>query len=256
MKRLKHELLELACWFGSLPRTKSQAFYDFLDGGQKRQESIRVSLEKYYKEGYFEKFYKNGEVIFRVTKNGRKESVTNPLDLEPRFRRWDGRWCVVIYDIEEDNKNSRDILRKKLINKGFGRYQDSVWISPWNLVFEIEKFIEYRSLEGKVFVFLTERLGQEDEKLLAKKVWDLRKINSWYSDLLDRYNKEVDHIKKSNFDKKEKKALLRIVALRLLEEYRQVLIKDPGLPRELLPEDWQGIKVWQLARNLYRFSKI
>jgi phenylacetic acid degradation operon negative regulatory protein len=38
----------------------------------------------------------------------------------------------------------------------------------------------------------------------------------------------------------------------LIQEYRKVLLRDPWLPAELLPDNWQGTAAYQLCRNLYR----
>jgi len=38
----------------------------------------------------------------------------------------------------------------------------------------------------------------------------------------------------------------------LIHEYRRLLLRDPQLPDELLPGDWEGRAARQLCRNLYR----
>ena len=38
----------------------------------------------------------------------------------------------------------------------------------------------------------------------------------------------------------------------LIHEYRKILLRDPQLPDELLPGDWEGRSAKQLCRNLYR----
>jgi phenylacetic acid degradation operon negative regulatory protein len=39
--------------------------------------------------------------------------------------------------------------------------------------------------------------------------------------------------------------------LLLTHEYRKILLRDPLLPDELLPGDWEGRSAKQLYRNLY-----
>jgi len=38
----------------------------------------------------------------------------------------------------------------------------------------------------------------------------------------------------------------------MLQEYRKILLRDPLLPAELLPQAWHGVPAYQLCRNLYR----
>jgi len=48
---------------------------------------------------------------------------------EPAF--WDGKWRVLIFDINERRRHVRDQLRRLLQGAGFIRIQDSVWVYPY-----------------------------------------------------------------------------------------------------------------------------
>lgn len=48
---------------------------------------------------------------------------------EPAF--WDGKWRVLIFDINERRRRVRDQLRRLLQGQGFVRIQDSVWVYPY-----------------------------------------------------------------------------------------------------------------------------
>ena len=43
-----------------------------------------------------------------------------------------------------------------------------------------------------------------------------------------------------------------LARLLLIHEYRKLLLRDPQLPDELLPGDWEGRAARQLCRNIYR----
>jgi len=45
---------------------------------------------------------------------------------------WDGKWRLIIFDIEEINRSGRDKLRRELKALGFFRLQNSVWIHPYD----------------------------------------------------------------------------------------------------------------------------
>lgn len=47
-------------------------------------------------------------------------------------KKWDGKWRIVIFDIKEFKKEYRDNLRKILIQIGFIKLQNSVWVYPYN----------------------------------------------------------------------------------------------------------------------------
>lgn len=64
-----------------------------------------------------------GELIFQMETE--KQAMT-------KKRKWDRRWRVVIFDIPEKRKNTRDRLRLFMSEYGFARLQDSVWIYPYD----------------------------------------------------------------------------------------------------------------------------
>jgi len=48
-----------------------------------------------------------------------------------KSEKWDGLWRVVMFDIPEDKKLARDVLRKKLKDLGFVQIQKSVFVFPY-----------------------------------------------------------------------------------------------------------------------------
>jgi phenylacetic acid degradation operon negative regulatory protein len=45
---------------------------------------------------------------------------------------------------------------------------------------------------------------------------------------------------------------LFLLRLLLVHEFRRIVLKDPGLPAELLPQEWAGDTARRLAGNIYR----
>jgi len=45
---------------------------------------------------------------------------------------WDGRWRVLIFDIPEKRRVIRNKIRRTLVQMGFARLQDSVWLYPYD----------------------------------------------------------------------------------------------------------------------------
>lgn len=74
----------------------------------------------------------NGKIFIRLTQRGRDALVRHELrDVAIRKKkRWDNKWRVVIFDIKEIKRSSRDALRRELISFGFVKLQNSVWVSP------------------------------------------------------------------------------------------------------------------------------
>jgi DNA-binding transcriptional regulator PaaX len=64
----------------------------------------------------------------------------------------DGVWKLVIFDIPEKHKYVRTVLRAKLKQLHFKKWQNSIWASPYILEVEIEE--ELNELGKKFFVRL------------------------------------------------------------------------------------------------------
>ena len=47
-------------------------------------------------------------------------------------KRWDKKWRLLIFDIKEENRPTRDKIRRTLVSIGFERLQDSVWVYPYD----------------------------------------------------------------------------------------------------------------------------
>lgn len=84
---------------------------------------------------------------------------------EPAF--WDGKWRVLIFDINERRRRTRDQLRRLLGGAGFVRIQDSVWVYPY----ACDEFISLvrahlKSGVGEMRFFVAEAL--ESDKALRE----------------------------------------------------------------------------------------
>lgn len=95
----------------------------------------------------FEK--KDGKSYARITDTGRKkfalELEKGKLDLS-RKRHWNGRWRMVIFDVPERRRKTRDRLRIIMQELGFVRLQDSVWVFPY----DCEDFVVLLKAELKI----------------------------------------------------------------------------------------------------------
>jgi len=87
------------------------------------------------------------------------EKITNlKFKIGERKRRSDGKWQMIIFDIPENKRYLRDLLRQKLYLLGYKMLQQSVWISPYDVSKETEKFLRKYSLDSYVRLFLIEEI--------------------------------------------------------------------------------------------------
>lgn len=176
--------------------------------------------------GYMEKVIKNGEPYLRLTGIGKKALVRDFPIFSLKDKKWDGKWRIVFYDIPEKEKNIRKMLQVKLLELGFGMIQESVYISPFDIAEDLREFLIAQKLEEIVFISVADKLFAGNEKLLTERVWRLGDLNEEYLDLYQRIKKG------ENLEE-------------IFSTYEEILRRDPCLPRQLLPDNWLGEKVYQ-----------
>jgi DNA-binding transcriptional regulator PaaX len=97
---------------------------------KRQKEFIEASRERLVSSGFLE--YKQG--MLSITHKGRVYLLkeTSFWKIKKSKQKWDGKWRVLIFDIPEKRKATRDQIRITLSNIGFMRLQDSVWIYPYD----------------------------------------------------------------------------------------------------------------------------
>ena len=78
--------------------------------------------------------------------------------LQDRKKRKDGKWIMIIFDVPEKYKKSRELLRSVLQNLGYKMFQKSAWITPYDVSEKTEELLQFYNLEKYVKVFLIEEI--------------------------------------------------------------------------------------------------
>ena len=78
--------------------------------------------------------------------------------------RWDGRWRIVIFDIWERRRGTRDKLRILLRKAGFYKVQDSVWAHPYDCA-ELIVFVRTQMRLGQSILYVVADGIENDEKI-------------------------------------------------------------------------------------------
>ena len=206
--------------------------YGFVPPSYKRN-SYYSSVSKLLSTGEIErKLDSKGQPYLELTSKGQEKFKRKFPILSLQKKKWDGNFMIVIFDIEEKERYKRDILRSKLRELGFGQLQESVWVSPYHFEEDFQGFIESENLQKSVYVLKARTLMVSDYKSLVSKIWKLEVLNSEYQNILDLIAEGEKDLKK------------------LWDEYFAIAIKDPMLPKELLPDDWLRERVLETLQKL------
>ncbi len=78
---------------------------------------------------------RNAKGFLEITESGKHAlRLEEARADQPAFtkRRWDGQFRLVMFDIPQKRRNTRDRLRAMMTSFGFLRVQDSVWVTPYD----------------------------------------------------------------------------------------------------------------------------
>ncbi|MBU1457105.1 CRISPR-associated endonuclease Cas2 [Patescibacteria group bacterium] len=187
-----------------------------------RERNYRYAKEVLLKKERIDQ-EKNNLLLTDVGRNKLLEQF--PL-LEWRKKKWDGFWRVVMYDFPETEKGKRDSLRNFLKKLGFAQWQISVWVSPHPVIDKLDKLLIKQGIRDYCSAHKSKRVVGIPDNEFAQKIWRLDEINTEYRKIM------------KNYDEKRR------------SEYLDELMKDPFLPKELLPDDYLWTKVMKKASEL------
>lgn len=212
-------------------------------------------VSRSFKTQLIEKVEKAGEVYIRITSKGKNEIQRDFPMLSLQNRKWDRRWRIVMFDIEEIKKQVRERLRIKLKELGFGMLQKSVFISPHDMLKDFSEFAALTGIKDYLYLLETHKLIVSDERELANKVWKLDDLNEKYKNIIDEIYKmknshmiaDSDRMKKSDGQMEEK---VRNIKANIRNSWLKIVLEDPFLPRTFLPKPWYGDKAEKLVKKL------
>lgn len=93
-----------------------------------------------------------------LTKEGISKALKASFTLDKIKKRKDGKWIMLIFDIPQKQKGARALLRSILRNLNYKLFQQSVWVSPYDVSAKTEKLLQLHSLDKYVKIFLIEEM--------------------------------------------------------------------------------------------------
>ena len=146
------------------PRTMKEAccpaLYELKNQYKRKQTKQQFSQLIYYlkKNGYIriKNLEQNKGVV--LTKKGTEKVLKAKLKTKNNKKRSDGKWQMIIFDIPEEKKYLRNLLREKLILLKYKMLQRSIWICSNDVSKETEFILRKYSIDPYVKLFLIEEI--------------------------------------------------------------------------------------------------
>lgn len=126
---------------------------------------LKRTIKDLQKKKIVEVYEANGISEVKLTEAGKtrilKFGLQNLTIMKPA--KWDGRFRMVFYDVYSTKSAIRDKFRHALLNSGFYKLQESVYIHAYPCEREIEFLRNYLGISGEVRIILAERIENDKE---------------------------------------------------------------------------------------------
>jgi phenylacetic acid degradation operon negative regulatory protein len=204
------------------------------------EQVTRTSVSRFTRKGLLERRKFRGVVGYELTAHALHilaEGDDRIYDRLDPGRLADG-WALLSFSIPERIRAQRHQLRSRLTWLGFGSLGGGAWIAPRRMLEKARRVVAELELEPYVDVFEAHYHGFASDVELVRRCWDLGRIRESYQRYIDETAPVLKQYEDVDPDAAPRAAFADYVAS--LHEWRKLPFMDPGLPQELLPDDWQG----------------
>ncbi len=230
-------------WLGSLINVMSQFGIS--------ERLVRTSVYRLSRDGWLDANQVGRRSFYSLTTDGTQkfEQATHRIYGEPRLD-WSGEWSLVL--LSGLDAAQRETVRKELSWLGFGATSTSLMAHPAADLNDLKTLLARLGVQDEVVV-MNGRTPDEsqDEALrdLVRKSWNLEEIDDRYEQFLGHFGPARNAV--CGNGKLSPQNAFQIRTL-LIQEYRKILLRDPLLPSEMLPDNWHGVPAYKLCGELYR----
>lgn len=129
-----------------------------------KKAALTQTLRRLREKKLVETDFEEDKIIYKLTSLGKefvKMSSFNEKD-------WDKKWRIIIFDIPEQQRHVRRVLRSKLKEWGFKQWQKSVWVTKKDIMSPPKVLIE--ELKAQKWIAIIE----SNNVLIGDSIWSDR----------------------------------------------------------------------------------
>lgn len=215
-------------WLGTL-----LSFFTALGIGE---NVVRTAVSRLAADGWLERSKVGRNSFYRLAPKGAeaaREATTHIYAQRPPH--WQGRFALIFTNGEAD----RETLRREMAAAGFGLAAPDVWIAP--------EGTPLPAIAGDA-VQLAASGDAGMLKRLAGRSWALEELAEAYTRFVESFAPLGDAVARGERLSNEQAMVARVL---LIHEYRRIVLRDPILPGEILPEGWPGDAARALCAAVY-----
>lgn len=200
---------------------------------------VRTAMSRLAADGWVKRDRIGRNSYYRLTPKATALSEAAAVRIYRLPRRgWSGTWMLAVPK-EEPGASIAD-RRAALRRAGFAQLNSGLFVAPAGP--------DLPGDAGAAFVFDAKSTGTEQDRQIAMSAWKLDEIAAAYRAFCDHFAPLA-----ANLGHWRKDSELVALAVRLLavHELRRIVLRDPGLPLDLLGSDWAGLEARALAKKIW-----
>jgi phenylacetic acid degradation operon negative regulatory protein len=151
----------------------------------------------------------------------------------------DDGWLLAVFSVPETERHRRHVLRSELTRLGFGMVAPGIWIVPAHPGDATAETLRRLELDSYADLFGADHLAFGDLAGKIRRWWDLDELDRLYREFLHMHEHTLRRWEASEISGGRHAFADYVLAL---TDWRRLPYLDPGLPAELLPPDWAGIR--------------
>jgi len=209
---------------------------------------VRTSVGRLAKEGWLTSRRSGRQSEYVLSEHGQHrfaEATRRIYGESPHS--WDEHWTLLL--LPPASSGARDRAREEMLWLGFGQLGPALLAHPNLGVEDAQRQLAELRIDGEVVVMRARSAGADADRKLAATGWNLDELGRSYHRFVAGFAPLRDVLATRAGLAAETAFVIRTL---LVHEYRKIHLRDPLLPRALLPADWIGEAAYGLCRELYR----
>ena len=208
---------------------------------------VRTSVGRLAQQGWLVSKRAGRLSEYDLTPRGRRlfaEATQRIYGAEPSA--WAGGWTMILLP-SASPQNER--VRDELSWLGFGQLAPGLFAHPARKVDDVRQQLRELGVKNDAVVLQAASGGESEDRRLIANGWDLAELARGYRRFIASFSAIQAALADGAAVPPQQAFVIRTL---LIHEYRKLHLRDPLLPRPLLPDDWVGTQAYGLCADLYR----
>lgn len=217
---------------------------------------VRTAIYRLAKDNFVESTKVGRRSYYRLTDSARKKvGAYDRLIYYPSEKRWDGDWILVFTGTQGIKAKQRARLRKELTWLGYGIIAPNVYGHPTAPINQTQAMLAKVGVTSEVVVMRARNYDPMyglGTKGMVRQCFKLEELEKQYAAFIKHYRALARAMQNPKHIEQAQPEHCFILRIMLIHHYRRILLKDPKLPPELLPDNWLGKQAQDLCAAIYR----